>query len=266
MLKKNENNIEGYREILNKLLELEKAKEKKDPIKVTICIVGGVGSVMFIGLICYSILKNEFSLESILSMLLAFFSIFISIFFYFKADETSSRFYNSSYEFMKDISVTLGKIEERFGEKLNSLNDKITHLDNISSERLVEIQNQEEDKDKIINELMNKANLKEEEKLAYKKELEEKEELIERLRIEQFRAQREAERLRERKEVIDIRDRWEPSRKYLFELLENKLEGTTLGQRNRLIELGYLDVNGNLNRDKIIERLGDASYLYPIRK
>ena len=46
--------------------------------------------------------------------MLAFFSIFISIFFYFKADETSTRFYDSSYKVMKDISVTLGKIEDRW--------------------------------------------------------------------------------------------------------------------------------------------------------
>ena len=134
--------VDGYIEILNKMLELEKKREKTSPIKITICIVGGIGCAMFIAVLCYSILKSEFSLDSILSTFLAFFSIFISIFFYFKADETSTNFYNSSYEFMKDISVTLGKIEERFGEKLNSLNDKITHLDNISSERSAEIQDE----------------------------------------------------------------------------------------------------------------------------
>ena len=41
---------------------------------------------------------------------------------------------------MKDISVTLGKIEERFGEKLNSLNDKVSHLDRISNETSEEIE------------------------------------------------------------------------------------------------------------------------------
>lgn len=65
---------------------------------------------------------------------------------------------------MKDVSVALGKIEERFGEKLNSLNDKVSHLDNVSSEESEEIQEQKDDKDKIINELMDKANLDEEEK------------------------------------------------------------------------------------------------------
>lgn len=112
MFNNKEKNTEtsDYIEILNKMLELEKGKKRANPIKITICIVGGIGCIMFIAILCYSILKSELSLDSILSTLLAFFSIFISIFFFFKADETSTNFYNSSYEFMKDISVTLGKI------------------------------------------------------------------------------------------------------------------------------------------------------------
>jgi hypothetical protein len=66
---------------------------------------------------------------------------------------------------MKDVSVALGKIEERFGEKLNSLNDKVSHLDSISSEKSEEIQEQKDDKDKIINELMDKANLNEKKRI-----------------------------------------------------------------------------------------------------
>lgn len=66
---------------LSKMLELEKEKHKASPIKITICIVGGIGTVMFIGLLCYRLIKTDFSFDSILSTLLAFFSIFISIFF-----------------------------------------------------------------------------------------------------------------------------------------------------------------------------------------
>ena len=101
-------------DILSKMLELEKEKHRVSPIKITVCVVGGIGTVMFIGLLCYRLVKTDFSFDSILSTLLAFFSIFISIFFYFKADETSTNFYKSSYDIMKDVSVTLGKIEERF--------------------------------------------------------------------------------------------------------------------------------------------------------
>lgn len=258
--KEKDSETNDYIEILNKLLELEKQKKKTNPLKITICIVGGIGCVMFIAILCYSILKSEFSLDSILSTLLAFFSIFISIFFYFKADETSTNFYNSSYEFMKDISVTLGKIEERFGEKLNNLNDKISHLDNISSERSAEIQDEKENKDKIINELMSKANLNEEEKIKYKKEIEEKEEIIERLRHEQFRAQREAARLRASANSIDRKDRWEPNREFLVKLLTDDLPSISIRDFERLKILGFMDDKGGVNKELVLEKLNDPLY------
>lgn len=249
-----------YIEILNKLLELQKEQRKKSPLKITICIVGGIGCIMIIAILCYSVLKSGLSIDGILSTLLAFFSIFISIFFYFKADETSTRFYNSSYEFMKDISVTLGKIEERFGEKLNNLNDKITHLDNISSERSVEIQDEKENKDKIINELMNKANLNEEEKMKFKKEIEEKEEIIERLKREQFRAQREAARLRASTITMERNDRWEPNKEFLLMLLSENIPVFSKRIYNRLKILGFIDEDGGVNKELVLEKLSDTSY------
>lgn len=249
-----------YIEVLNKLLELEREKKKSNPLRITICIVGGIGSILFLVILGYCIIKSEFSLDSILSTLLAFFSIFISIFFYFKADETSTNFYNSSYEFMKDISVTLGKIEERFGEKLNSLNDKITHLDNISSERSAEIQDEKENKDKIIDELMSKANLNEEEQKKYKKELEEKDEIIERLRREQVRAQREAARLRASTSEMDIDDRWEPNKEFLVGILKGDLSNLSVRNYNRLKRLGFVDSNGMINRKLVLEALNEESF------
>ena len=65
-------------DILSKILEIEKEKHKVSPTKITICVVGGIGTVMFIGLLCYRLVKTDFSFDSILSTLLAFFSIFIS--------------------------------------------------------------------------------------------------------------------------------------------------------------------------------------------
>lgn len=212
---------------------------------------------MFILLLCYSILQSGFSLESILSTLLAFFSIFISIFFYFKADETSTNFYDSSYEFMKDISVTLGKIEERFGEKLNSLNDKISHLDSISSEKTEEIQEQKDDKDKIINELMDKANLNEKEKEEYRKQLAENERQIEYLKREQYMARREAERLRLRMEFGELQDRWEPDNRVLMSLLNGDKSSFSPLTIKRLKGLGYLDDDGNINENRIIDALAN---------
>ncbi len=245
-----------------KILELEKEKRKTNPLKITICIVGGIGCIMFIAILCYSIVKSEFSLDSILSTLLAFFSIFISIFFYFKADETSTNFYNSSYEFMKDISVTLGKIEERFGEKLNSLNDKISHLDRISNETSEEIEGKKDDKDSIINDLMDKANLNEEEKDKYRKELAEKEAEIEVLRSHKYKAEREARKLRN--QIVRIQDEQDdfslPSKELLEDLLRthDTSDINLLGMR-RLQKLGIIDADGRINEYSIIRFL-DSHY------
>lgn len=249
-----ENNI---MDVLNKMLELEKEKHKTSPIKITVCVVGGIGTVMFIGLLCYRLVKTDFSFDSILSTLLAFFSIFISIFFYFKADETSTNFYKSSYDIMKDVSVTLGKIEERFGEKLNSLNDKISHLDSISSEKSEEIQEQKDDKDKIINELMDKANLNEKEKEEYRKQLAENERQIEYLKREQYMARREADRLRLRMESGELQDRWEPNNRVLMSLLNGDKSSFSALTIKRLKRLGYLDDDGNINENRIIDELAN---------
>lgn len=213
---------------------------------------------MFIAILCYSILKSEFSLDSILSTLLAFFSIFISIFFYFKADETSTNFYNSSYEFMKDISVTLGKIEERFGEKLNSLNDKVSHLDRISSEAGEEIRDKKDDKDSIINDLMDKANLNEEEKSRYRKELAEKESEIEMLKNHKYQAQREATILRRR--ISQMQDEQEqvpiPSKRTLERLLHtHDTSDITIQGMHYLQKLGIIDDENKIDDSSIIRML-----------
>ena len=193
---------ENISEILDKMLKLQEKEKKPSFFKKTICIVASICVVIFVIFICIIIYKNNFTTESILSTLLAFFSIFISIFFYFKADETSSKFYDSSYKFMKDISVTLGKIEERFGEKLNSLSDKVSHLDRESKAATEEIEDKQENKDRIINELMEKANLNEAERSEYKKMLESKDQEIEQLRRYRMRAEREASRLRHKMDQL----------------------------------------------------------------
>ena len=83
---------------------------------------------------------------------------------------------------MKDVSVTLGKIEERFGEKLNSLNDKISHLSLEKEEKSEELQTVEDEKQKVIDELLDKAKLDATQKEAYIATLREKEAEAESLR------------------------------------------------------------------------------------
>lgn len=200
-----------YKEYINDLVEQKLKNQTKftEPsfFEKTLCIVGSICIIILVIFICIIIYKNNFTAESILSTLLAFFSIFISIFFYFKADETSSKFYDSSYKFMKDNSVTLGKIEERFGEKLNNLNDKVSHLDEKSKEAEEQIENKQEDKDRLIDELFEKANLSEAQRKKYKDDLDNKDDEIEKLRIQRINAEREANFLRKKMSNFPIQEK-----------------------------------------------------------
>ncbi len=76
----------------------------------------------------FSQLRFEFT--DLLSIIIALFAVWISINFYHKNNETSNKFYNNTYNFTKDISETLGRIEERFGEKLESLKEENRSLSN----------------------------------------------------------------------------------------------------------------------------------------
>lgn len=270
---------ESLSEILDKLLALQEQTKEPSFLRKTIYVVAGIVSLIFVGMLCVTIYKNSFSVESILSTLLAFFSIFMSVFFYFKADETSSKFYDSSYRFMKDISVTLGKIEERFGEKLNSLNDKVSHLDQERKKVSEEIEDKQEDKDRIINELMEKANLNAEEKAAYKKELEKKEMEIAQLQSYRMRAEREAAMLRHRIERIpEVMDEISADRRYINGpeniarlnpgLIQSIIElgklpdDLPLRIKNTLKRYGCIDSDGNLNIERLYKLRNDAASEY----
>lgn len=73
---------------------------------------------------------SGFGFTDLLSLILAISAIVLSAAFYFKADESSKNFYNNSYEFTKNISELLGRIEERFGAQLVSLNKSHDNLNN----------------------------------------------------------------------------------------------------------------------------------------
>ena len=263
-------------EILDKLLLLKEKEKSPSFLRKTIYVVSALSFLAFVILICLSIYKNNFTAESILSTLLAFFSIFISVFFYFKADETSTKFYDSSYKFMKEISVTLGKIEERFGEKLNSLNDKVSHLDRESKEATKEIEDKQEDKDRMINELLEKANLTTEERETYKRELEKKDKEISQLQSYRLRAEREAAMLRHKIERLPMEfanpsetdDTYSHHPYTINGLNRNLLEtiiatgripkNMSLRNKAMLRELGCIDSNGQINIEALISLINNA--------
>ena len=178
---KKENATQSYNEMneaLDKMIELKKAEHKISFGKSCFLITSCVAIIIVLITLCIMLYKNNFVMESLISLLLAFFSIFMSVFFYFKADEASNRFYETSYNFMKEVSVTLGKIEERFGEKLNSLNDKVSHLSEAKEEKKEELESAEDEKQAIIDDLIKKAQLTENEQKEYRSKLKSKDQQI----------------------------------------------------------------------------------------
>jgi hypothetical protein len=59
--------------------------------------------------------------NDLLSLLLALFSVYLSVIFYFKANDTSNMFYNETRRFTKNMSELLGRIEAGFGARLEHL-------------------------------------------------------------------------------------------------------------------------------------------------
>jgi len=89
--------------------------------------VKAISTIVVVGVISYKIYLTPISLTvdfpTLLSLLLALFSVGLAALFYFKATETSNTFYDNTYNFTKDIAQLLIKIESGFGEKLRNLDE-----------------------------------------------------------------------------------------------------------------------------------------------
>ncbi|MFM2598110.1 hypothetical protein [Vibrio fortis] len=163
---------------------MEKEDIKKNT-SITIKSVRDVVVLVFIAVMTFKIFNMEISLNmsefgftDLLSIIVAFFSIALSVAFYFKATDTSNRFYDNSYAFTKEMSEVIGRMESGFGEKLKHLDegytgirDKFDQLPFDSSQTQkelekenVEIKKKEEEQRKTLEELAKKAHLAENEK------------------------------------------------------------------------------------------------------
>lgn len=121
---------------------------------------------------------SSFNFTDLLSMFLAVSAIALSAAFYFKADESSRSFYNNTYQFTKDVSEILGRIEAGFGERLKHIDESYSGLSqkfdrfpydksgaNADEEnKQAEIQEQEAKRQDIIEDLMRRAHVAGQEK------------------------------------------------------------------------------------------------------
>lgn len=130
---------------------------------------------------------------TLLSLLLALFSVALSALFYFKATDTSNAFYDNTYKFTKDIAELLVKIESGFGERLRHLDEGYTSMrdyfkpgaitsnvdvENTKSQLVSEKQEIEKvraERDEIVRQLIEQSALQQEEKDKITKELRSKE-------------------------------------------------------------------------------------------
>ncbi len=125
---------------------------------------------------------------TLLSILLALFSVALSAMFYFKATDTSNKFYDNSYRYTKDVAELLVKIESGFGERLKNLDEgyssmreqiqNSTSLENTIRQTKIhlraeqeEIDKIKEEKDELLKKLFESSKLRKEEKESLANEL-----------------------------------------------------------------------------------------------
>jgi len=204
-----------------------------------------LSGLIILGLFSYKLAVSEinfdfskFDFSDLLSLMLAIFSIGLSVAFYFKATDTSNKFYDNTYKFTKEISEILGRIEAGFGERLKHLDEGYSGLVNkfdssTPSEKTEEIEaakaeieqekeqleKEMEEKDQLLNDLMNKAQLGDDERKEFTKKINQREEQINKLSRELHyinRRLRNAERSRDNELIHSLP---ESMRRRLMELI-----------------------------------------------
>lgn len=183
----------------------ENTKPKISTGFLTLPILRDVLIVLLIVIVAWKLINSDiqvdlakFSFSELLAMILALFSIWLSVAFYFKAGETSNQFYDNSYKFTKEMSEVLGRIEAGFGEKLRHLDegysgirekfDLLPHYGTSNDAEVkkeeAEVKKREEEQQELLENLAARAQLAEGEKEEIFARLAEKSEELEQARME----------------------------------------------------------------------------------
>ena len=162
--------------------------------------VKAICTLLLVGVLAYKIFMTPVELTvdfpTLLSLLLALFSVGLAALFYFKATDTSNTFYDNTYNFTKDIAQLLVKMESGFGERLRHLDEGYSSMRDYlqtspkqsgqveETKKKIESEKQEIDKvvserNQIINQLIERSQLHTEEKEQVLRQLQEKEKSLE---------------------------------------------------------------------------------------
>lgn len=162
----------------------------------------------------------SFGFTDLLALILALFSVWLSVAFYFKATDASNQFYDNTYRFTKEMSEMLGRIEAGFGEKLKHIDEgysgirdrfdrmspysQVTEADVQKEEE--EVRQKEQEQKALIEDLAKRAKLAEHEKSALFANLSQKSEELDQARMElrslQTSSHRSSVDLREKRQVL----------------------------------------------------------------
>ncbi|MBR2391734.1 MAG: hypothetical protein IKB06_04515 [Clostridia bacterium] len=191
--------FDELKELMEKQLEIEKLNKKTPFWKKVLIIFTAIASLGFLTFVCYMMYKQSFTMETLLTVLLSFFSIALSIMFYIQSEKSSSEYYSKSYDIMKDVSIAIGKIEAGFGEKFVGITDKLSsieakaenHKENLKEKVKEKVEEQKEIQNNLIK--------------TKDKEIEKREELVKKLTEssdEIARLKMEIARLERRKRLL----------------------------------------------------------------
>lgn len=181
---------------------------KSDIWKLAQVLVALFVSLLVAWKIVWSANLVNIDFATLLSVLLAFFSVSLSVVFYFKATDTSNAFYDNTYKFTQDIAGLLVRIESGFGEKLKNIDDNYVRMrsyfesgqgpgdlkDDIKEDLRAEKEQFKkvlEERDALIQELLAKTNMQEGERLEFENLLKEKDEALKKLNREVSRMSRD---------------------------------------------------------------------------
>jgi hypothetical protein len=185
-------------------------------------VVKGLSLAAMVFVVAYKIYETPVDLTvdfpTLLSLLLAMFSVGLAALFYFKATETSNTFYDNTYKFTQDVASLLAKIESGFGERLrhldegySSMREQIQRMPTSTGsevedtkrqieEEKIEIEKVLAERNEIIEKLVARSQLQAEEKDEVLSQLRSKEQELE-------KAQKDLNRMNRRLTIERVRSR-----------------------------------------------------------